>query len=78
MQKFAEDVLTKWRKYKDMISEFDEFIVLCDARLAGFSDKEDCDSIMELLELLDPNITGMTVCFLYYEGDNTSLSRYSL
>lgn len=78
MQKFSEDLFAKWQKYKEMISGFDEFIVLCDARFAGFSDKEDCDSIMEMLELLDPNITGMTICFLYYEGENTSLSRYSL
>lgn len=78
MQKFSEDLFAKWQKYKDMISEFDEFIVLCDARLAGFSDKEDCDSIMEMLELLDPNITGMAVCILYDGNSGISLSRYSL
>lgn len=78
MQKFSADVYTKWQKYKDMISDFDDFIVLCDARHMPVTDKEDCDSIMELLELLDPNITGMAVCILYDGNSGISLSRYSL
>ncbi len=76
---FSSKIFNKWKKYRGMINDFDKFIVLCDARLTVISRKDDCDRIMRNLELLDANISGITVCFLYLTNiGSATTTNYSL
>lgn len=75
---FSSEILKKWQKYKDMIIDFDKFIVLCDARLTIITSKNDCDSIISHLELSDANISGMSICFLYIGDKGLTIAEYSL
>ena len=77
--KFSSEVLKKWQKYKALVTDFDKFIILCDARLTiAVTDRSDCDELMSHLESLDPSISGISICFLYTGDNGYTAAEYAL
>ena len=62
---FKNQILKKYQKYKDRIENYDEFIILCDAR-RGIDITEDYE-IEEIFDSVDSveHIKNVTVIILY-------------
>ncbi len=76
-KKFVDKIEEKYNKYKDEMSRFDEFIILCNAQdLFEVTDKCDLDVIIEKTRAKVPEISGFTLCILRHDGKGTAVDRY--
>ena len=63
---YAETISKKYEKYKDSLDQFDQFILVCDARLtSSLSCVSDAHQVLEFTRLTNPNIHNFNVHFLY-------------
>lgn len=65
---YADEVITKFEKYKTEFSRYDKFIILCDARMViGVTSEWDAKDVIEIAKRKN-SITNCTVCILYYDN----------
>lgn len=75
-ENFANQILRKYKKYQDMISEFNEFIILCDARLGIELDKS--DDIEEIYDIIDSKMLLNKVCVVVLYTDDSGNLMYEI
>lgn len=70
---FAEQILKKYNKYKNSICNFDDFIILCDARLGmEIICKGDAEEIFNLIKC-NCKIKGVTVSIIYMDNNSDNI-----
>ena len=67
----------KYEKYKDSLDQFDQFILVCDARLtSSLSCVSDAHQVLEFARLTNPNMHNFNVHFLYSGKDTKGTLLY--
>lgn len=67
---YANIIKKKYDLYHEMFTDFDEFILLCDARYSiCVTDKGDSDDVIKLVREKQPNIHGFSLCVLRENAD---------
>lgn len=62
---YVAEVIKKCTSYKNMISSYDQFIILCDAQhTICVNDKYDSDEIANIVRMEVSSIQGITLCIL--------------
>ena len=66
INRYANLVISKYRKYQSKFAEYDEFIILCDARnCLEVTERRDSERVISLAkEQIENRLGGCTVCIL--------------
>lgn len=65
---YSDEVITKYEKYKNEFHRYDQFIILCDARMVlGVTSKWDAKDVVDIAKRKS-NINNCTVCILYCDN----------
>lgn len=68
---YINEILKKYHKYSKMFSEFDEFIILGDARSSfTITSKRDIDYLVTSIQESSPEVTGFTLSIIYNNNGN--------
>lgn len=73
---YVDQIKRKYKKYLEMLDEFDRFIILCDGRMLSFLDKDYIEEIRQKLISECPNISKFEVCILK-EEENLVVEKIS-
>lgn len=64
---YAEEIITKYNKYKSEFDKFDEFIILCDARMTlGVTSQWDAKDVVDIAKE-KCELQNCTICILYFD-----------
>ena len=64
---YAEEVITKYKKYKSEFGKYDEFIILCDARMTlGVTSQRDAKDVVDIAKE-KCELQNCTICILYFD-----------
>ncbi len=78
-QHFAEQIAKKYEKYRDKISMFDEFIILCDAQLrVEMSSEYDLSDVIKFLSTTYSSIHNVSIAFLWNQNGSIRVSQCRL
>lgn len=66
---YANEIIKKYRKYSNHFLEYDEFIVLCDARYTiCITEQEDAEEVIELAKEGCSEMRGFAVCIIFQDS----------
>ena len=65
---YVEEIITKYEKYKSEFSKYDEFIILCDARMTlGVTSQWDAKDVVDMAKE-KCELQNCTLCILYFDN----------
>jgi hypothetical protein len=66
---YANEIIKKYRKYSNHFWEYDEFIVICDARYTiCITEQEDAEEVIELAKEGCSEMRGFAVCIIFQDS----------